>query len=167
MKETLARARKQIDQEARHAARQALHRDLELVEELAPTVIGERSTRGLACFVASESRYAEVLRLPWPVRDRAFFEDRFVLWPLQQLLQQSDRYAILLTDKDDARLFLFFLEQIEELTTIKDEIPGRIRYPDRTRRWSTGASTSSPTTITSTGWRRRLCGCSSASRSSI
>jgi peptide chain release factor subunit 1 len=134
LKETLARARKQIDQrEARHAVRQALHRDLELVEELAPTVIGERYTRGLACFVASESRYAEVLRLPWLVRDRAFFEDRFVLWPLQELLQQSDRYAILLTDKDDARLFLFFLEQIEELTTIKDEIPGRIRYPDRTR----------------------------------
>ena len=62
--------------------RQALLRDCELVEEAAPAVIGERHTRALACFVASESRYARPLRLPWPVHDRAFFEDRFVLWPL-------------------------------------------------------------------------------------
>ena len=105
-------------------------RDCELVEEAASTVIGERHTLAMACFVASESRYARALRLPWPVRDRAFFEDRFVLWPLQQVLDQSDRYAIILTDKDEARLFLFYLEQIEEVTKIVDEIPGRVRFPD-------------------------------------
>ena len=31
------------------------------------------------------------------------------------------------------RLFLFYLEQIEEVSDIFDTIPGRIRYPDRTR----------------------------------
>ena len=91
------------------------------------------SPRSLAFFVASGRRYGRALPLPWPVRHRVFFEERFVLWPLQQILDQSDRYAIVLTDKDDARLFLFFQERIEEVTTIKDEIPGRIRYPDRTR----------------------------------
>ena len=70
------------------------------------------------------------LRLPWPVRDRAFFEDRFVLWPLHLILDQADRYAVCLTDKDDARLFLFYLEQIEEVSDVLDEIPGRIRFPD-------------------------------------
>ena len=73
----------------------ALLRDCELVEE----VSRDRDRRAphavaMACFVASESGYARALRLPWPVRDRAFFEDRFVLWPLQQVLDQSDRYAI-------------------------------------------------------------------------
>ena len=48
---------------------------------------------------------------------------------MQQILDHSDRYAIVLTDKDDARLFLFFQERIEEVTTLKDEIPGRVRYP--------------------------------------
>ena len=83
--------------------RQDLLRDWEMVEELAPTIAGERGTRSLACFVASASRQGWALHLPWPLRDRAFFEDRFVLWPLQQVLDQSDRYAICLTDKDDAR----------------------------------------------------------------
>ena len=68
--------------------------------------------------------------LAWPVRERAFFEDRFVLWPLQQLLDQSDRYAICLADKDEARLFLYYFGQIEEVKDIVDEIPGRVRFPD-------------------------------------
>ncbi|MGZ3353559.1 MAG: baeRF10 domain-containing protein [Isosphaeraceae bacterium] len=131
LKNTLARERKRIDRlDATHEVRHALLRDCELVEEVSPTVIGERHTLAMACFVASESRYARALRLPWPVRDRAFFEDRFVLWPLRQVLDQSDRYAIILTDKDEARLFLFYLEQIEEVSRIMDEIPGRVRFPD-------------------------------------
>ena len=48
--------------------RQALRRDWELLKEVAPTVIGERSTRGLACFGASEANYGRALCLPWPVR---------------------------------------------------------------------------------------------------
>jgi peptide subunit release factor 1 (eRF1) len=130
----LARERREIDRlDATHAVRQALLHDLEEVENLAPTVIGERHTHSLACFVASDRGFGRILLLPWPMRHRAFFEERFVLWPLQQILDQSDRYAIALTDKDDARLFLFFQERIEEVTTIKDEIPGRIRYPGRSR----------------------------------
>jgi peptide subunit release factor 1 (eRF1) len=129
-----ALAREQIRRlDVGHAVRQALLRDLEEVESLAPTVIGERHTRSLACFVASERRFGRALSLPWPTQDRVFFEERFVLWPLQRILDQSDRYAIVLTDKDDARIFLYFQERIEEVTAIKDEIPGRVRYPDRSR----------------------------------
>jgi peptide subunit release factor 1 (eRF1) len=134
LRKNLARERERIDQiDVGHEARQSLLRDLEEVEGLAPTVIGERHTRSLACFVASGLRTGRAIQFPWPTRHRAFFEERFVLWPLQQVLDQSDRYAIVLTDKDDARLFLFFQERIEEVTSITDEIPGRIRYPDRTR----------------------------------
>jgi len=134
LKTSLATYRQEIEQqETRHEVRQSLLHDLEVVEELAPTVYGERSTRGLACFLGSESEQAYVLPLPWPVRERAFFEDQFVLWPLKLLLDQSDRYAIILTDKDDARLFLFFLERIEEMTEVHDEVPGRIRFPVRTK----------------------------------
>ena len=92
--------------------------------------IGERHTLALACFVASDAGYGRAVRLPWPVRHRAFFEDRFVLWPLRQVLDQADRYAIILTDKEDARLFLFFLERIEEVADIRDAVPGRVRFPD-------------------------------------
>ena len=99
---TLRRERERIERlELPHATRQALLRDWELVQELALAAVGERYTQALACFVASGADYSRVLRLAWPVRQRAFFEDRFVLWPLQQILDQSDRYAICLTDKDE------------------------------------------------------------------
>ena len=131
LKNALAKERERIDQlDVRPAVRHALRRDLELVEEAAPAVIGERHTLALACFVASDSGYGRAVRLPWPVRHRAFFEDRFVLWPLRQVLEQADRSAILLTDKEEARMFLFFLERIEEVTDIRDTVPGRVRFPD-------------------------------------
>ena len=134
IKDTLKEHREQIDKvDLPHAVRQSLHQDLELVSELAMMTAGERGIRSLACFVASENDYARSLRLSWPVRDRAFFEDRFVLWPLRLILDQADRYAVCLTDKDDARLFLYHLGQIEEVADVVDQIPGRIRFPDRSR----------------------------------
>jgi len=134
LKTALAKNRQDIESlEVPHEVRQSLLHDLELVEELAPTAYGERFTRGLACFVASESGEGQVLRLPWPVRERFFYEDQFVLWPLKQLLDQSDRYAIILTDKGEARMFFFFLERIEGLSELQDQVPERIRFPVRTK----------------------------------
>ena len=134
LKKTLDHQRARIEKmDWPHDVRAALLRDWEKVAESAPTAVGDRRTLAVACFVASESRYGRVLRLPWPVRDRVFFEDRFVLWPLQQVLDQSDRFGLILSDKDEARLFLFYLEAIEEVADVVDEIPGRIRFPDPRR----------------------------------
>lgn len=127
----MAEARERVEQlDVRPAVHHALHRDLELVRDLAPTVSGDRGTLALACFVSSASGYGRALRLPYPARKRFFFEDRFVLWPLRQVLDQADRYGIILTDKDHARMFRFFLEQIEEVADLLDEVPGRVRFPD-------------------------------------
>lgn len=134
LKNALAAARERIDQlDMRPAVRHALRRDWEIVAELAVARIGERSTRGLACFLASDAGFGRAVRLPRAVRDRAFFEDRFVLWPLRQVLEQADRYAIVLTDKADARLFLYFVEQIEEIADLMDEIAPHVRFPDPLR----------------------------------
>src|SRR5947209_1376218 len=101
VKNALAEARERIEQlDVPPAVHHALHRDWALVEKLAPTLIGQQHTLALACFVASDSDYGRALRLPWPIRNRTFFEDRFVLWPLRQILDQGDRYGIVLTDKD-------------------------------------------------------------------
>ncbi len=136
VKNALATQRERLDQpELPHAVRQALRHEWELVQELALATVGRRDTRALACFVASAAGYARALPLPWPVRDLAFFEDRFVLWPLHQVLDQADRFAVCLTDKDDARLFLVRLERIEEVASFRDEIPGRIRFPDPIKQW--------------------------------
>jgi peptide subunit release factor 1 (eRF1) len=136
VKNTLAAQRERLDQlDLQPAMRHALRHEWELVQELALLTAGRRDARALACFVASASGYARALPLPWPVPDRAFFEDRFVLWPLLQALEQADRFAVCLTDKDDARLFLVHLGRIEEVTSLRDEIPGRVRFPDPVKQW--------------------------------
>lgn len=136
VKNALVAQRERLDQlNLQPAIRRALQEDWELVGDLAQLTAGRRDVRSLACFCASATGYARALPLPWPVRDRAFFEDHFVLWPLQQVLEQTDRFAICLTDKDDARLFLVHLQRIEEVAMLRDDIPGRIRFPDPIRQW--------------------------------
>jgi peptide chain release factor subunit 1 len=131
VKDALKNERERLEGlEVPSTVRHALRRDWELVHELAAAATGDRRARSLACFLASEEGYARAFALPWPVRDRAFFEDHFVLWPLQLVLDQADRYAICLTDKDEARLFLMSFGQIEEVSTVMDEIPGKVRFPD-------------------------------------
>jgi peptide chain release factor subunit 1 len=131
VKNALAQQRERLQElNVRPAVRHALQHDWQIIEELALSLAGQRGTRALACFVASASGYGRAFRLPWPVRARAFFEERFVLWPLYQILDQADRYALCLTDKDDARIFLYYLGQTEEVFDIHDDIPGRIRFPD-------------------------------------
>jgi hypothetical protein len=130
VKNVLARQRKAIagldvDGETRHA----LVRDWESLFEPALLTPGERDTRSLACFAASSAGIARVLRLPWPVRHRAFYEHQFVLWPLEEVLDQADRYVICLTDKDDARWYFFHLEQLELVGELADEVPGKVRFP--------------------------------------
>jgi peptide chain release factor subunit 1 len=136
LKSALAGGKAAIEQvDARPAIRHALRRDWDLVAEQAPAAIGDRSARGLACFVVSDAGYSRVVHIPSRIRNRVFFADRFVLWPLRQVLEQADRYAIILTEKDEARTFLFYLEKIEEVADILDELPGRIRFPDPLKNW--------------------------------
>jgi peptide chain release factor subunit 1 len=131
VKNAMATQRKRLEQlELPPANRHALQHDWESVQELALLTAGRRDVRAVACFVTSDAGFARVFALPWSVGDRAFFEDQFVLWPLHQILDQADRYAVCLTDKDDARLLLVHLEQIEEVSTLCDEVPGRVRFPD-------------------------------------
>jgi peptide subunit release factor 1 (eRF1) len=110
--------------------RQRLLRETELIQELATLSAGRRGLRGLACFLASPVNLAYALPLPWPVHFRYFLEDRFVLWPLHQVLDQSDLFGMVLVDKDEARLYLGYLGQVEEMSYIFDEIPPKIRIPD-------------------------------------
>ena len=136
VKNALAAQRERLNQlDLQPAVRHALQHDWELVQAQALLAVGRRDIRALACFVASASGYARAFPLPWPLRDRAFFEDRFVLWPLHQVLDQADRFAVCLSDKDDARLFLVYLERIEEVAILHDDVPGRIRFPDPLRQW--------------------------------
>ncbi len=130
LKDALDEIWRRIDQADDCFNRQTLRRDWEAVQALAPDLSRLRRPRGLACFVGSACEYGRVFPLPWPVRTRCFFEERFVLWPLEQVLDQCERYCVCLTDKEEARVFLYYLGQVEELAALFDEVPGKVRFPD-------------------------------------
>jgi peptide subunit release factor 1 (eRF1) len=130
LKDALDEVWRRIDQAGDGFNRHTLRRDWEAVQALASELMALRRPRGLACFVGSAAEYGRVFPLPWPVRTRCFFEERFVLWPLEQVLDQCERYCACLTDKDEARVFLYYLGQVEELATLLDEVPGKVRFPD-------------------------------------
>lgn len=110
--------------------RQRLLRESDLIHEVAHLSAGRRGTRGLACFVASQAGLAYAFPLPWPLRHQYFLEERFATWPLRQVLEQSDPFGIVLVDKDEAKLYLGYLGEVEEATYIFDELPPKIRIPD-------------------------------------
>jgi hypothetical protein len=131
-KNTILEARRQLESldSLSPEARRNLQTDLERAADLAQAAVGKRGVSGLAIFADWAARTGLGVALRWPVRPRWFFEGQYVLWPLEQLLHLSERYCVCLTDRDDTRVFLVYMGQIEEVKDIMDEIPGRVRFPD-------------------------------------
>jgi peptide chain release factor subunit 1 len=81
--------------------------------------------RGLVIFTASEPGLWRNFRLPVPVHDRLMLADRPYLRPLLTLVDEFERYLVLLVDKQIARLFVVYLGEIEEYTKLIDELVPR------------------------------------------
>ncbi|GEM_PF-1422250 len=104
--------------------------NLARARELVMAMAGRRHTRSLAIFSDEASGYGIALPLPWPIRPRWYVGPRFVTYPLEQVLHLSERYCICLTDKDDARIFMYYMGALEERKDIHDEVPPHLRFPD-------------------------------------
>jgi peptide chain release factor subunit 1 len=81
--------------------------------------------RGLAVFSCSEPDLWQVAFLPVPLEDHLAFEPRPHLGPLLALLDEHERYAVALVDKEKARLFTVFMGTIEESEAFEDLVPGK------------------------------------------
>ncbi len=110
--------------------RKKLAKALEKAEAEAVERTGRRWMAGLASFVDPESLDQWLIPVGWGFPTLMFVEPQFVLFPLELLLAQWERFAICLTDKDEARIFVYSQHKIEEVSSIVDEIPGKVRFPD-------------------------------------
>jgi peptide chain release factor subunit 1 len=70
--------------------------------------------KGVAIFSAAEQGLWRVYPLALPIVSEAHTGDRLYLKPLTQLLDEFDRYGLVLVDRERARFFLARLGQIEE-----------------------------------------------------
>jgi len=80
--------------------------------------------KGLALFSCTPRQLWQAYFLPVRVRDRLAFEPRPLIAPLLDVLDEYERYAVVIVDKERARLFTVFGGEIEERDDFKDFVPG-------------------------------------------
>ncbi|MCD6291354.1 MAG: hypothetical protein J7M34_12685 [Anaerolineae bacterium] len=72
------------------------------------------SGRGLAIFSAPEQGLWRVYHLPAPVDDCLEWGDHVYLRPLLMLMDEYERYGVVLLDREKARFFLYYLGEVAE-----------------------------------------------------
>ena len=105
-----------------HAAKQALREDLERVRAtLEASDIADGGTQGVAVYACSPAGLFEVIRLPHPIETRAVVEFRPVIEPLVGR-EASDRWTVLLANRQTARIFSGTAERLEETDRVTDDV---------------------------------------------
>jgi peptide chain release factor subunit 1 len=82
--------------------------------------------KGLAILSSQEKKFWREFHLSLPIKNEIIVDNTPYIKPLLDILDNYQRYAILLVGKDSARLFIIHLGEIEEHTEIHTEgVPGR------------------------------------------
>ena len=101
------------------AGSQSVLADLKRIEDHVKGGIDRSRVRGLAFFACSAHDFWEVVELAVPVRDRVVVNHTPYVRELEAVVAQHQRFAVLLADRQRARLFLFqqgeLLDQQEQL----------------------------------------------------
>jgi len=82
-------------------------------------------SRGLAIFSCTPADFWRVIPVPAVVAESVQLGRRPYLRPLIALLDEYERYAVALVDKERARLFTVHLGRIEEQEQVFDVVPGK------------------------------------------
>ncbi|MDX6711512.1 MAG: peptide chain release factor subunit 1 [Blastocatellia bacterium] len=70
--------------------------------------------RGLVMFVDDSEDFFQIQELRVGVRDRAWWSETPYLRPLIEIMDEHERYGLVVTDRKQARLFTIYLGEIEE-----------------------------------------------------
>lgn len=81
--------------------------DLRKIESYVQDGIDRSSTRGLAIFSCTDGDLWEVVPLPVPVTSRIVINQAPAVGQLEALVQELDRFGVLLVDRQRARIFIF------------------------------------------------------------
>jgi peptide subunit release factor 1 (eRF1) len=83
-------------------------RVLEFIEGYRP------HAKGLVIFCDSSEGFFRVHELQVPVKTKVQWSEKPYLRPLLEIIDENERYGVILTDRSQARLFSIFLGEIEE-----------------------------------------------------
>jgi peptide chain release factor subunit 1 len=85
--------------------------------------IDRHGTRGLAVFACSAAGLWEVIDLPVAVRDELVVDRHPHVRQLEAVLSEHERFAVLLADRQRARLLVFELGALVERNELFDQLP--------------------------------------------
>jgi len=105
------------------SARRELEREVARVQAWIES--HEPTGKGLAVFSCEPRGLWQAYSLAVRIPDHLAFDDKPDVAPLLELLDEHERYAVALVDKEKARLFSVFLGGIEESESWKDFVPGK------------------------------------------
>ena len=108
---------------ARNDGSAPVRRDLERIERFVKDGFDRSRTRGLAMFSCSDPELWHVVPLPVPVRTRVVVNSQPAVGELKSVVEQYDRFGVLLVDKQRARMFVFELGELVEHSEHVDELP--------------------------------------------
>ena len=97
--------------------------DLERITLWVKTGFDRSHTRGLAFFGCSAQNWFEVVELPRPVRNEITLDQRPHVRQLESAVQEYERFAVLLVDRQRARLFRFEMGELIEHAEVDDAMP--------------------------------------------
>lgn len=100
--------------------REALAREAEVVQGWLDGY--EPQGSGLALFSCRPRDFWREYPLPRPVRDDVVLDDAPFVRPLLDVVDEFERYAVALVDRERARLFVIYLGQIEESIDLEDRV---------------------------------------------
>jgi peptide subunit release factor 1 (eRF1) len=96
--------------------------DLDRIASWVRSGFDRSRVRGLAFFACSIDSFFEVVESPLPVRNGVVVNHTPHVRPLESLLQAYERFAVMLVDRQRARLFRFELGELTEQTEVFDAV---------------------------------------------
>ncbi|MGH9282336.1 MAG: hypothetical protein ACRD0S_05310 [Acidimicrobiales bacterium] len=118
--------------ERRHNGHRPDGEDLRRIESHVKGGLDRRRTRGLALFSCARSGLWEVLELPVAVRNQLVVNATPHIRQLEAVLEENERFGVLLADRQRSRLFVFELGQLVDKSELFDVLP---RHEDDRGDW--------------------------------
>ncbi|MGH9040892.1 MAG: Vms1/Ankzf1 family peptidyl-tRNA hydrolase [Acidimicrobiia bacterium] len=106
-------------------AAQSVEADLARISAWVKGGFDRSRVRGLAFFACSADGFFEVIESPLPVRNEIVVNETPHVFQLESLAHTYERFAVVLVDRQRARLFRFEQGELTEHTEVFDAVPRR------------------------------------------
>ncbi len=113
--------------DASRAIKESLGRDLERIARFGSQSLPLHTAPGLAIFSCSGADFWQELTLPRPPRNHIIFDRSPYVRPLTSILDEYHSIGAAIVERQEARWYHIFMEEIIELDRMTGDVPSRVR----------------------------------------